>query len=358
MRRYFLLTLASATIFFALHICIVLFVPAPIKAEYWVRDSLIVKQHLAKQMGGGRIVFLGGSGTLFGVSAKLVSREMGIPALNMGLHAGLRLDRILLAGERVVRPGDTVVLTLEQAYYSCNEEPWTDWQVRNALAWDRSYFQSFPVVERAKAIFSAGVPMLGIEIVATKLGSILAPKMFASRDNALAPAETIWQRYQSGQARSDKFQYSAYNLDRWGDMTHNRGTIYKGKGVPADEPAHICPFVHRELTSFVKRLVARHVRVLVAHPPYLIDGSPSPGWRAAEATFRTDILSTGAVLIDDRQSAFMPRSMFFNTDLHLNEIGRRKWTDHLVLALKEAGVSGNHTELGREDHSASRRSAR
>lgn len=338
MRQYCLKTIVTAAIYITLHFCVCLFVPSVIPAEYWVRELIVVKRRLAASILSPRIIFLGGSSTLFGINAREVEAETGLPAMNMGLHAALPLERVLSIGDEVVRSGDVLVLSLEYNFYACGRGAWNRWQVGNALAWDRSYFGSLPFGDRIKATFSGGDPLLMITILVSKLGSIAVPKYYADRIMALAPDEVIWARYRSDGLRTRKFAYSAYNIDDRGDMLGNDKAMFSASGVPVTEPSDVCPDVLSVLSSFVARLKERGVQVIVSHTPYLTEGTPIHGWRESEAHFLRDISSIGVKVLDRREELFLPRAYFFNTSLHLNAIGRRVWTKAVIADLRALGI--------------------
>ena len=326
MHRYFFRTIAVTAIYIALHFCVCLFLPAPIVGEYWLRELIVIKTILANSIASPRIIFLGGSSTLFGIDASQVEKASGVPAMNMGLHAEMRLERVLLIGEQVVRRGDVVVLLLEPIFYSCDGKVWNDWQVANALAWDRQYFNSLPLETRIGAVFSAGALTMMMRILAGNVESLVAPKHHSERVRALAPSEAVWANYQSGKLRTRNFENSAYNIDNRGDMLNTEGQRYSGLGGSNIEPEDICPSVLATLTNFVGQMENKGIRVVVAHTPYLVDGSPETGWREAEARFSSKLASTGAELLDRRDELFFPRDDFFNTKLHLNQTGRDKRT--------------------------------
>lgn len=326
MHRYFFRTITVTAIYIALNFCVCLFLPAPIVSEYWLRELIVIKTMLANSISSPRIIFLGGSSTLFGIDASQVEKTSGMPAVNMGLHAGMRLERVLLIGEQVVRRGDVVILLLEPNFYSCDENAWNDWQVGNALAWDRQYFDSLPLETRIGAIFSAGSLTMMMRILAGNVESLVAPKHHSERTRALAPGEAISADYRSGKLRTQNFENSAYNIDDLGDMLNTEGQRYSGLAGRNTEPRDICPSVLATLANFVGQMRDRGVRVVVAHTPYLIDGPPEIGWREAEARFSSKLASTGAELLDRREELFFARADFFNTNLHLNQTGRDKRT--------------------------------
>ena len=338
MRRYFLKTIAVAALYLCAHFAVVIFVQAPVASEYWVRELMIVKRMLARSEPTPRLLFLGGSGTLFGIDAAEIQNETGVPTLNLGLHAGMRVEDILNFGREIARSGDTVIMPLEWDFYGCDRVPWNDWQLRSAVAWDRPYFESLPLAKRAQAVFSSGDAFLMLEVLQTRLSARFMPGSVSKRLSALAAPQVVETRFTSGALRTHDFAYSAYNVDTHGDMQNNIGAHFAGVGVQPDRPASICPSVAPVLKSFADDMRARHVRVVIAHGPYLVEGTPDPTWSAAERDFQHDLAGIGLTTLDQRNELFMPRSYFFNTRMHLNVEGRRHWTTIMIANLKKAGI--------------------
>src|SRR5262249_7819818 len=152
---------------------------------------------------------------------------------------------------------------------TCGQLTWNDWQLKSALTWGRTYFDHLTLGERIKAVFDAGGPGLTADILGTKLASLLHPEAYRDRFDALAPPEIIWARYQSGKFRPDKFDYSAYNIDQFGDMLQTKGQEYADSGVPVVLPRRICPGVIEILKSFRQRMEGRGLQVLAGHTPYI-----------------------------------------------------------------------------------------
>jgi hypothetical protein len=63
-----------------------------------------------------RVLLVGGSGTHFGISAQQMEQQLGLPVINLGLHAGLGLDAILGATVTQIRRGDVVVFAPEYGF--------------------------------------------------------------------------------------------------------------------------------------------------------------------------------------------------------------------------------------------------
>jgi hypothetical protein len=338
LRRHIVQLFSVIACLLGLQFCLINFLPAPVGAEYWVRQLIIVKRWLAGALPSPRIVFLGGSGTLFSIDARAVEAALKTPTMNMGLHGGMRLEWLFALGEKMARPGDTFVLPLEDRYYNCEDDGWNTWQLRNSLAWNRAYFDALDLPSRTWTTFFAADPSLVIDVASSGVGSALFPKLYARRFEALAPDHDIIDEYQSGSLRTNYFAYSAFNIDDRGDMLETTGARYSGDGNPVAQPGKICARPLALLRQFVASMRAKQIRVIVAHAPYLVDRSPPPGWQAAEADFAAAVAGAGAELLDDRQQLFFPRAYFFNTNTHLNSVGREQRTKLAIADLRRLGI--------------------
>lgn len=74
-----------------------------------------------KSMNSHKAVFVGGSGTHFGISAEMFQEETGIQTVNMGLHASISLNIYLDTIEPYLNKGDYLFICPEYDYY-CT--PW------------------------------------------------------------------------------------------------------------------------------------------------------------------------------------------------------------------------------------------
>jgi hypothetical protein len=62
---------------------------------------------------GRAIGIIGGSTTTFGIDAEILEREHGLPVVNLGLHAGMGPEVCSGFGFAALRPGDTLIVSLE-----------------------------------------------------------------------------------------------------------------------------------------------------------------------------------------------------------------------------------------------------
>lgn len=334
MNRYLIKFVAATVAIVALHIALILYLPGPITAEYWVRGDVIVKHDLAARITEPKIVFLSGSSSLFNVDAARVSKALHRPVVNYGLHAGMRLNRLLSEAPPVMKRGDILVLPLEQLYYQCAGNSWTEWHVRNGRAWDQERFNALPLTQRVKAVFDASPPTMSAEVLAAWLQRTFTPSRVSERLAALAPADVILANYHSGEYRTAGFSHSPNNLDAYGSITNAVGARFRGTGVAPSEPGAVCPTTKVYLTAYVNDMKVRGVIVIIAYAPYLTNKAPDDTWKAEDALFRRDVADIGATVTGTRQDMFYPRDLFFNTNLHLNTDGRARYTTSLIDDLK------------------------
>ena len=136
----YLVYLASSFIAIAIFYYSLIFAlfPTPVAAEYWVRELLVFKRDIAKNLAGQpKIIVASGSSTLFNVDTNILSAALKRPTINLGLMGGLPLDTILEEINTVSGPGDLVIMALEPDYYCREANPGYDpWQIRNAIAWN------------------------------------------------------------------------------------------------------------------------------------------------------------------------------------------------------------------------------
>jgi hypothetical protein len=83
---------------------------------------------------GYAIGIIGGSTTTFGIDAEILEREHDLPVVNLGLHAGMGPEVCSGFGFAALRPGDTLIVSLEPSMLTEEESEPTSLGVRMAWA--------------------------------------------------------------------------------------------------------------------------------------------------------------------------------------------------------------------------------
>ena len=319
-----LAALACGALVFAL-------VPAPVAAEYWVREMLIVKRHLAHlHSKRPKILVVAGSNVLFGVDAGLLSRELGVPVINFGLHGALPLEVLLEEAGRAALPGDAVVLPLEYPYFS-GLVSYGPWQVRNDVAWNPDHWRQVPLSRRVAALATMG-PGFVREVVqarwqAWRHAADLTPRLHALDDAAILDSLTR-------APEPTALAYSAYALDAWGTLRNTEGRVFDGPAAPANLPVCLAPASRAQLAEFVQRSAARRIAVYFANTPWVDSGAVADGSLERADAALCSALADLAPVLDRRVDLVFPRELFLDTYLHLRTAGRERRTRVLLAGLR------------------------
>lgn len=117
--------LARMVAFLALQVGVLCYFASGWRNEDHFLRSTLLKHELVKTTPSPRIIVAGGSSVIFGFRSELVEQGLGLPVINLGLHAGFFRDYILNEAEAAVRPGDILVVLLEYHAY-CSYAPSMD----------------------------------------------------------------------------------------------------------------------------------------------------------------------------------------------------------------------------------------
>lgn len=90
----------------------------PTGTSSWASELNKKKRLIAEATTSPKLILVGGSGTLFGVSAREIQQQTGWRTVNLGTHAALGTTLILDLAQAVAKPGDTVLLALEYELYN------------------------------------------------------------------------------------------------------------------------------------------------------------------------------------------------------------------------------------------------
>ena len=90
----------------------------PSGGSRWAYELNQQKRRAAEQAAPPRLLLVGGSATLFGLSAKEIQAQTGYHTINLATHAALGTAYILHLAEQVAKPGDTVLLVFEYELYT------------------------------------------------------------------------------------------------------------------------------------------------------------------------------------------------------------------------------------------------
>ena len=302
----------------------------PTESSRWCSEIYEKKRLAAGKITSPKLLLVGGSGTLFGLSAREIQDETGVPTINYGTSAALDTDYLLSQVRRIAKPGDTVLLCLEYELYihgKLDQASATDIFIDYIVSRDPAYFCSLSPLEKWNVFMT-----------------ISGQRIKHGLNNRLRPEP---------QAKTNSFG-SVYNLkyiNAWGDqMNHplaSRPSSVKisdlqRKLVFGDElPAHAAGF--EVIASFCEWARANHIRVLATFPN--ICRRPEYYLPPSRRTAKTieDFFATNDVpVLGDYTESILPPDQFFDTLYHLTDEASRLRTQRLLIHLAPYLEKENH----------------
>lgn len=90
---------------------------APTQSSLWISQIYQIKRDIARSVDPPKLVLVGGSDLLFGVSCQMIHESLDVPCVNGGTHAGLDTEYLLHAAKPFLQPGDTALFSLPYDLY-------------------------------------------------------------------------------------------------------------------------------------------------------------------------------------------------------------------------------------------------
>ena len=253
-----------------------------------------------------RLVYLGGSNSLFGVDSELLQDKTNLPVVNYSIQAGLPLSFYFREVEPQLHQGDHVILLLEYSFYGGISNP-------EAVT---SILNSYP----------AGIP------------SLLPDIWLDLPDYFKRLMQRRIQRISTGQQNNSSVFDHTYN--RWGDGTYlldYSGEItldIENGTIPS--PDQIDPKVIDQIKSFQIRLQKTGAKMWISYPS-MWNRQFDP--QVQNAMLLDQYLREqfpGAVISTPDEYVFK-KIYISNTSYHLNREGRRIRTELLITDIHSAG---------------------
>ena len=253
---------------------------APVQAEYWLYESAIVKHNLIAAIKEPKLVVLGGSNALFGIDSTLVEHTLGIPTINLALHAGLSFEHLFQEAQQYLQPHDHVLLAIEYYRYT-RMNPYSLWFTNQMMTWDTAFFWKLPTLEKIQFILS--VPMH--RLVAGAIAQVFRERAGVFEQRRLSSPEHVIQRHaQHVRKISDTpIIYSALNLDRHGDIVTSKKSLVSDDDYGLTKPFAYSERVWDEFRRFAKYCSDRDISVYIAWSPVMKNTKLDFGSKAVHA---------------------------------------------------------------------------
>lgn len=279
--------------------------------EKYLDEWIGYKKAVSSDIESPKIVLLSGSNTLFGIDAESMEQDLGIPVVNMGLHAGLG-EYIFAVCKPLLQPGDVVILPLEYNYYQL--KGLSGEGLVYVTNYDTAYFRGLPYTEQLKLLYN-----------------------YDCRDMGLALLDRLRNK------RSEESNiYSVKNFDTRGDIRSNvveesnmkQPSSYKQVFLEDDVPNEKSASV---ICDFLNWCHLHDVKVYAAWPSYLCyDGDFNDRDKACIEQIERFWHSEDVEILGNFKDNLYSADLFFDTSYHLNDTGRKIRTRRLLEDLRFA----------------------
>lgn len=284
----------------------------PHMGSLWVDQTVEKKLKAAREAGSPKILLISGSNSMFGINSGMLETAYGRPVVNLGVNAGLLLPLVLANAKPALGPGDIALVPLEYPLYHYNGEinqVLVDYLLSRA---DRFWEQ--PLWTRLRVIAHAPLPRLlegykGLppEFVLT---GFYGPHRVDERGDQIGTSRAL---------RTPPLQQelAATPIRRY------------GREAPTDAEGW------RILADFGAYARSRGTCLIFVPPAFMErpEYRNDPIERGFYENLPARVRSLGFAYVGRPFDFMMPPDDFLNTDYHLVDEARQKFTLKLVEAL-------------------------
>jgi hypothetical protein len=282
---------------------------------FWIHNTIKIKENIAHDIHGKKIVFVGGSATLFGIRTEDIEKELNIPTVNYGIHAALEIDYILDRVKNTLNPGDVVILSLEYNHLlytgSLNEV-----RTKYVLLFDQKYFKSLPFITKLKYLIQFSP--LTIE---------LSLRGFARKLLGLNEVSE---------------NYNANTLNKNGDETSNIGNDIINNKIDSIQPIAIQEGKFQEtfglkvLNNFNTWCNKHDIKFYVTYAPTIsFKAYNDAEYQGFFNNVKNYFIKHNIKVIGNPNDFFYDKDFFYDTQYHLNSAGMTYHTKNLLSKIKD-----------------------
>lgn len=289
----------------------------PTASTQWVNELFTNKMQAARHFQGERLFVVGGSGVHFAVDAEKMSKKLGMATINFGTHAALDVEYMLFKLKEVLRPGDTVLLALEYAYYG-NRPKFNSVYEEYLVARDRPFFLSLPIFEQLRIVFAAPFK----NMVKAYKQNFFKPYI---------PSKASYEIF-------GKFHYNPY-----GD-THANNTVFVNEDIrrTRDKLSPDTTLISDKasalitLRSFATWCNQQKIHLIATVPNHLYFKQMNHETILSNVEKIKNFYAAIQVpFIGDPFSAMFDKAYYFDTVYHPNQLGKALYTRQLIASLKK-----------------------
>ncbi|NET83883.1 MAG: hypothetical protein F6J94_18735 [Moorea sp. SIO1F2] len=293
---------------------VLLQIGTPTESSRWIDEIYTIKSNIANSIKKPKLVIVSGSNALFGISCSQIHEETLVSCINGGTHAGLGIDYILTRAHSWLKSGDLVLLPLEYTHYTYDGKPsnvLTDY----VLARDPKYLLSLNLTDQVRLI--SGISFKRVE------------------QGIVAKFKTP-QRINSGYQSKTINDYGDETANRKADMTQQQIKAI-AKITPNDKIYESINSSHgmSSIIKFINWCASHNIKVIATWPNTVwFDVYQEPKQQEFFKSIEYFYKRHGVLILGKPEDFMYDKSMFYDTDYHLHDLGVNQRTKQLIDLIK------------------------
>lgn len=278
------------------------------KTTSWIKNIYDLKSNYANSIKGNKILIASGSNGLFGIRAKDIEDQTGIPTVNFATHAGLQIDYLIYRTKEVAKSGDIIIMPLEYDHY-LYEGDISKEKVFHTLTWDKAYYRKLPLSTKLEYIFHV-----------------------SARDYLKGLKE---QYIFDGSEPNVGEGYTSKSLNKNGDDTSNIGLIVPDITPLSGFPVFKETMGFQQLKLFKEWCNQHNINLYITFPAELASETliNDPYLEQLVDYFKINEFN---VLGTPKEYIYENKNLFFDTHNHLNQEGMTLRTESLIKEIKQS----------------------
>lgn len=282
---------------------IFIFVAVLPQYRYSFNAAIMDKTARAASIEEPKILLVGNSNLVFGIDSQMIEAELGMPVVNMGLHAGLGNVFLEQLARPYIKEGDIVVVSFTE--YADDDAIFDP-----TLAWVtiENHFSLWYTV-RPKDV----------------------PDMLQAFPTYFKKALTLWSNGDGNERNGEMYSRDAFN--QYGDSSYPRISTqldWTGRTVNVPPVNQTCIERLNRLNTYIESKGAS--MVIAAFP--IPCGPATPEEEEYRAFWRELAGGLNCPVISDITDYFMDYQYFYDTQQHLTDEGTKIRTGQLVEDIK------------------------
>lgn len=288
----------------------------PNRQSDWCKYLFAKKEAQAAKIQGPKLLLVGGSNVLFGLSARTIQEQTGHPTINLGTHAALGSAYILYVTEKIARPGDTVLLALEYELYDIYPSNFAYSHIIDA---DPDYVCQLSLKDKIE--MAVRVPYKRLDVTKRKAFS---PEPYDPQHFGV---------YTVGPETIDDFGDEIYNF--FPKNSSKRPTMVDPYSLPLRDGFSSFHQPFANALAFCQWARAHHVTVLATFPNLMAEPEyAQPKAQEVIRQIKDFYASQGVPVLGEAEEVFLPADQFYDTKYHLTHEAAIARTARLVPYLK------------------------